>query len=152
MGARPRRNPCVTVALLVIGAAILAIVLGLGLGLGLKHNHKSSDTAVQSTPPGNSSSSNGTLPFLQPQSQSNLVLNSSIQGQSPQTRVYNFTVDQANGAPDGVNRTMFVVNGVCCLYLLFMVISHFLIFSKRTISRSDHRNQSRRPAYRERTE
>lgn len=130
MGARPRRNPCITVALLVIGAAILAIILGLGLGLGLKHNHKSSDTTVQSTPPGNSSS-NGTLPFLQPQPQSNLVLNSSIQGQSPQTRVYNFTVDQANGAPDGVNRTVFVVNGVCCLYLLlFMVISQPLCLQK----------------------
>lgn len=131
MGARPRRNPCVTVALLLIGAAILAIILGLGLGLGLRHNHNSTDTAVQSTPPGNNSSSNGTLPFLQPQPQSNLVLNNSIQGQTPQTRVYNFTVDQANGAPDGVNRTMFVVNGVCCLYLSFMVISRFFDYFEK---------------------
>lgn len=109
---RARRNPCVT--FLLIGVAILALVLGLGLGLGLKHHHKSTGAAVQSTPPnGNSSSSsNSTLPFLQPQPQSNFVLNNSIQGQSPQTRVYNFTVDQANGAPDGVNRTMFVVNGM----------------------------------------
>ena len=35
----------------------------------------------------------------------------SIVGQSPQDRRYNFTAALANGAPDGVNKTMLVVNG-----------------------------------------
>jgi hypothetical protein len=77
---------------------VLALVLGLGLGLGLKHRHH------------NASQSTEALPFLNPQTSSNFVVGS-IVGQLPQDRTYNFTLSLANGAPDGVNKTMLVVNG-----------------------------------------
>jgi hypothetical protein len=82
-------------------AVVLALGLGLGLGLGLKHRHHN----AVSNPP-----STEALPFLNPQTSSNFVVGS-IVGQSPQDRNYNFTVALANGAPDGVNKTMLVVNG-----------------------------------------
>lgn len=47
---------------------------------------------------------------VQSQPESAFVL-SSIVGQPPQTRVYDFFVGLAEGAPDGVQRTMLVVNG-----------------------------------------
>ncbi|KAH8994229.1 multicopper oxidase 2A [Lactarius akahatsu] len=89
---------------IVIGLAaslvVLALALGLGLGLGLKHHHHS-----------NSSNSNSTASqSLSPQTSSNFVVGS-ILGQPPQERRYNFTIQVANGAPDGVNKTMLVVNG-----------------------------------------
>ncbi len=82
-------------------AIVLALVLGLGLGLGLKHRHHNTSQASPSTE---------ALPFLDPQTSSNFVVGS-IVGQSPQDRTYNFTLSLANGAPDGVNKTMLVVNG-----------------------------------------
>ena len=78
---------------------VLALSLGLGLGLGLKHRHH--HASVPSTK---------TLPYLNPQTASNFVVGS-IVGQPPQDRNYNFTIALANGAPDGVNKTMLVVNG-----------------------------------------
>lgn len=75
---------------------ILALVLGLGLGLGLKHHRH--HNASQS------------LPFLIPQTSNNFVVGS-IVGQPPQDREYNFTVSRVDGAPDGVNKSMLVVNG-----------------------------------------
>lgn len=50
------------------------------------------------------------LPSLRPQSESAFVV-SKIKGQPPQTRVYDFFVDLVQGAPDGAQRTMLVVNG-----------------------------------------
>ena len=76
---------------------ILALTLGLGLGLGLKrHRHNAPSTQ--------------SLSFLTPQTSHNFIVGS-IVGQSPQDRNYNFTLSLANGAPDGVNKTMLVVNG-----------------------------------------
>ncbi|TDL26288.1 multicopper oxidase 2A [Rickenella mellea] len=46
---------------------------------------------------------------LQPQDPSAFFL-SEIQGQPPQTRTFNFDITEVNGAPDGVKRTMLVVN------------------------------------------
>jgi hypothetical protein len=86
----------------VVLVLALALGLGLGLGLGLENRHDSSKS--QSLPPTSS------LPVLNPQPSSNFVVGT-IVGQSPQNRVYNFTVALANGAPDGVNKTMLVVNG-----------------------------------------
>jgi hypothetical protein len=80
---------------------ILALALGLGLGLGLKHHRHNASQA---------SSSTQSLSFLTPQTPSNFIVGS-IVGQSPQDRKYNFTLSLANGAPDGVNKTMLVVNG-----------------------------------------
>ena len=77
---------------------ILALVLGLGLGLGLKHHRHKASPSTQS------------LSFLTPQTSNNFIVGS-IVGQSPQDRKYNFTLSLANGAPDGVNKTMLVVNG-----------------------------------------
>ena len=82
---------------ILTAAVVLALGLGLGLGLGLKHRH-------------HDSASTEALPFLSPQTSSNFVVGS-IVGQSPQDRNYNFTLALANGAPDGVNKTMLVVNG-----------------------------------------
>ncbi len=80
---------------------ILVLALGLGLGLGLnRHHHEASQTFP----------STEALPFLTPQTSNNFVVGS-IVGQSPQDRKYNFTLALANGAPDGVNKTMLVVNG-----------------------------------------
>ncbi|KAH9991861.1 multicopper oxidase 2A [Russula vinacea] len=83
---------------ILAAAVVLALGLCLGLGLGLKHRH-------------HNSASTEALPFLNPQTSSNFVVGS-IVGQSPQDRNYNFTLALANGAPDGVNKTMLVVNGV----------------------------------------
>lgn len=83
-----RRMPVIAAA----AAVVLALSLGLGLGLGLKHHHSS------------------VLPLLTSQTSNNHIVGS-IVGQSPQDRTYNFTIALANGAPDGVNKTMLVVNG-----------------------------------------
>jgi hypothetical protein len=80
---------------------ILALALGLGLGLGLKHHRHNASQAYPSTQ---------SLPFLTPQTSNNFIVGS-IVSQSPQDRKYNFTLSLANGAPDGVNKTMLVVNG-----------------------------------------
>src|ERR1700761_6278057 len=84
---------------LAVTLVVLALALGLGLGLGLKHHHHN-----------NSSNSSSNLQTLSPQNSSNFVVGSII-GQPPQERTYNFTIHVANGAPDGVNKTMLVVNG-----------------------------------------
>jgi hypothetical protein len=80
---------------LVVALVVLALSLGLGLGLGLKHHHHHSD--------------NSELETLSPQTSSNFTVGSII-GQPSQERNYNFTIQTANGAPDGVNKTMLVVN------------------------------------------
>ena len=84
---------------------VLALALGLGLGLGLRHHHSITTSNDSQTSPSTSA-----LPLLTPQTSNNFVVGS-IAGQSPQDRRYNFTVALANGAPDGVNKTMLVVNG-----------------------------------------
>ena len=95
----PHRRIVTAIATTVI---VLALALGLGLGLGLKHHrHHNASQASQSTQ---------SLPFLTPQTSNNFTVGS-IVDQSPQDRKYNFTISLANGAPDGVNKTMLVVNG-----------------------------------------
>ena len=85
-----------------IATTVITLALGLGLGLGLKHHrHHNASQASQSTQ---------SLPFLTPQTSNNFTVGS-IVDQSPQDRKYNFTISLANGAPDGVNKTMLVVNG-----------------------------------------
>ncbi|TFY75256.1 hypothetical protein EWM64_g8757 [Hericium alpestre] len=81
---------------------VLALALGLGLGLGLRKHHDDSSAAT---------STSSDLPQLQTSPRSNFVLNG-LAGQPPQTREYNFTVEQASGAPDGFTRRMLVVNGM----------------------------------------
>ncbi|KAI0063945.1 hypothetical protein BV25DRAFT_1801547 [Artomyces pyxidatus] len=78
---------------------VLAIALGVGLGVGLKHKHKHSSVPDSSLSP------------LQAQNQSNFIVGS-ILGQPAQTREYNFSVGLVEGAPDGFQRTMLVVNGM----------------------------------------
>lgn len=90
------------IAAIATTVVILALALGLGLGLGLKHHRHIA--ASQASP------STRSLPFLTPQTSNNFIVGS-IVGQSPQDRKYNFTLALANGAPDGVNKTMLVVNG-----------------------------------------
>jgi hypothetical protein len=102
-----RRPPWIVAAVATTVLLILALALGLGLGLGLRHRHH--NNAVNDS---NSSQTTPTsaLPVLAPQTSENFVVGS-IVGQPPQDRRYNFTVALANGAPDGVNKTMLVVNG-----------------------------------------
>lgn len=88
---------------LAVFFVVLALALGLGLGLGLKHHHNRSSS-------NNSNSNSSELQTLSPQA-SNAFVVGSILGQPPQERRYNFTINFANGAPDGVNKTMLVVNG-----------------------------------------
>lgn len=93
-----RQHPCQW--FLIIAAFVPALALGLGSGpsLGLKHRHSETSTPTSA------------LPLLAPQTSSNFVIGT-IVGQSPQERTYNFAIAFANGAPDGVNKTMLVVNG-----------------------------------------
>ena len=97
-----RQHPWILIAAAAT-ALVLAPALGLGLGLGLRHHHTTSDDS-QTSP------STSSLPLLTLQASNNFVVGS-IVGQSPQDRRYNFTVALANGAPDGTNKTMLVVNG-----------------------------------------
>jgi hypothetical protein len=90
---------------MAIATTVVILALTLGLGLGLKrHRHNASAQASNSLPATQS------LPFLAPQTSNNFTVGS-IVGQSPQDRKYSFTISLANGAPDGVNKTMLVVNG-----------------------------------------
>ena len=89
------------VAAIATAVVILVLALGLGLGLGLRRH---AGNASQVSP------STQSLPFLTPQTSNNFVVGS-IVGQSPQDRKYDFTLSLANGAPDGVNKSMLVVNG-----------------------------------------
>ena len=57
-----------------------------------------------------SASATPTVIPLQVPDDLNFVLDG-LKGQPPQTRVYNFNVTNAVGAPDGVSKPMLVVNG-----------------------------------------
>lgn len=146
----PRRSRVVlftaTAALLVI----IALALGLGLGLGLKKHHHSA-AAVPSSP----SASPAPFSSLQPVQQSNFVLNG-LQGQPAQDRVYNFTIAQVNGSPDGVSKPMLVVNGACVRVITTRVLpvsvsvcsnSHCVF---RHVPWSHDRGEPGRQSYRER--
>ena len=85
----------VTTAIISIGLA-----LGLGLGLGLKHRKSgmgSGDATV--------------LPVVSTPDSSASVMNMSLINEPPTTRHYDFVVEAAMGAPDGVEKLMLVVNG-----------------------------------------
>jgi hypothetical protein len=101
-----RRPPWVVAAVVATLLLILALALGLGVGLGLRHQHHHNAVNRNSSQPTPTSA----LPMLAPQTSENFVVGS-IVGQPPQDRRYNFTVALANGTPDGVNKTMLVVNG-----------------------------------------
>jgi hypothetical protein len=87
--------------LFILVSIPLALIfpLGLGLGLGLRHRISSQSTTVPSA-----------APTLQSQLSSNFVLTGLV-GIPAQTRVFNFTISQVQGAPDGFSRPMLVVNG-----------------------------------------
>jgi len=100
---------------------VLALALGLGLGLGLKHNGSATDGGD-----GSQAYHFSAPPFLIPQTSENFVVGS-IVGQHPQDRRYDFTIALANGAPDGVNKTMLVVNGaslgLCAVVILLLCVA-----------------------------
>jgi hypothetical protein len=113
MTAAHRRHR--VILLTVAGIAVLALVLGLGLGLGLKHHHSSQSAAAAAASP----SATAAPIQLQDQPGSNFVLND-LSSQPPQTRVFNFTLAQVQGAPDGFSRSMLVVNGTSVLLHLII--------------------------------
>jgi hypothetical protein len=98
-------------SLVLAATLVLVLALGLGLGLGLKHKHHSANTSVAPSQPSSA---------LQSQPASNFIL-SNITGQTPQTRVFNFTIGTVQGAPDGFSRPMLAVNGTAlsCFYAFF---------------------------------
>ena len=83
-----------------VAAVVFALALGLGLGFGLGFRLKHTHPAAVYPP----------VPASLSQPASNFVLNN-LAGQPPQTRVFNFTLSQVQGAPDGYSRPMLVVNG-----------------------------------------
>lgn len=78
----------------------IALALGLGLGLGLKHRKS-----------GMGSGGATVLPVVSTPDSSASVMNMSLINESPTTRHYDFVVEEAMGAPDGVEKLMLVVNG-----------------------------------------
>jgi hypothetical protein len=93
-------SPCVLVSLVFV---ILAISLGVGLGVGLHHHRGSSVTTADSA-------SSTPTAQLRPSPPSKFALDG-LAGQDPQTRVFNFTISEVTGTPDGFPRSMLVVNG-----------------------------------------
>jgi len=78
---------------IIIGVAVvLGLALGLGLGLGLGLKKKSSSNYITTN--------------------SSFLLDPSfVVTSTPTTRYYEFTISEATGSPDGVERPMLVVNG-----------------------------------------
>ena len=130
--APPRKASIVVIVGAFVLVTILALALGLGLGLGLKHHHHASTSSTPSaTPSGGqvpSFSSFDVQPWRQNTEDYTLDLKNWDFNAAPTTRVYNFTVTEGTGAPDGndgrsmelnvnlltwigVNRTMLLING-----------------------------------------
>jgi FtsP/CotA-like multicopper oxidase with cupredoxin domain len=134
--ARPpsSRIKILLLALLVL-VTVLALALGLGLGLGLKHHGQSGNKSGGSST-GNSTTSSSEGPSFasfEVQAWREQTLNYSLDlatwdfNAAPTTRVYNFTLTEGTGAPDGkqnpsrgktlnspskgVNRTILLING-----------------------------------------
>jgi hypothetical protein len=116
-----RRDPWLIAAVVTSILLVLALALGLGLGLGLKNNGSVTDSGE-----GSQAFAISAQPFLVPQTSENFVVGS-IVGQHPQDRRYYFTIALANGAPDGVNKTMLVVNGVssrlCAVTIILLCVA-----------------------------
>ena len=94
----------------VVGAILLAVALGAGLGAGLKKKSGNAHPSLAST---SSLSPNGSDRNVQVPPASNFILRGQqVLAQEPATtRYYDFVLEQRNGAPDGFNKTMLVVNG-----------------------------------------
>lgn len=100
------RIKVVLVVLLVL-ITVLALALGLGLGLGLKH-HSRNKSGVPSTGNSTTSSSEGpSFASFEVQPWRETTLNYSLDigtwdfNAAPTTRLYNFTLTEGTGAPDG---------------------------------------------------
>ncbi|KAE8443950.1 hypothetical protein EG329_001174 [Mollisiaceae sp. DMI_Dod_QoI] len=98
----------------VIIFVVIALALGLGLGLGLNHHHGSSSaTEPSATPtpfPTPTGLSENRPSWRRDPSEYNLDMSWDINA-APTTRVFNITVSEIQAAPDGVMRTMLVMNG-----------------------------------------
>lgn len=94
------RRSYVVLGVALTAIAVVALALGLGLGLGLRDHHNEQ-----------SSSSTGTGLLVQSQDSSAFVLSMDMVNEPITTRVYNWTLEERTGAPDGVEKPMLVVNG-----------------------------------------
>lgn len=102
--SRRRRAAAVATALLLV-----AVALGVGLGVGLRHRKSVADDASATIAP---TSQRAPLAVQTPP-ESNFVLKgqTAMSAEAPTTRYYDFVVQQRDGAPDGFNKSMLVVNG-----------------------------------------
>ncbi|POY75890.1 hypothetical protein BMF94_0973 [Rhodotorula taiwanensis] len=103
--SRRRRAAAVATALLLV-----AVALGVGLGVGLRHRKSVADDASATIAP---TSQRAPLAVQTPP-ESNFVLKgqTAMSAEAPTTRYYDFVVQQRDGAPDGFNKSMLVVNGM----------------------------------------
>lgn len=112
--------------IVLAGLAVVALALGLGLGLGLRHRHSDLSSATTSGANNGSTptSTNSSLQHVQLQDASAFFLKgSAILNDPPQTRTFNFVLEERLGAPDGFEKTMLVVNGE----LSFMTFGSFIM-------------------------
>ncbi|ORY66655.1 Cupredoxin [Leucosporidium creatinivorum] len=101
---------CLTVGVIVV----LAVSLGVGLGVGLKHHHAASTEVKASNSSNSPSNTTSNLQALTPQDSSSFFLRgaAAMADEPAQDRVYTFVLEERLGAPDGVEKTMLVVNGL----------------------------------------
>ncbi|KAI9745890.1 MAG: hypothetical protein M1818_000571 [Claussenomyces sp. TS43310] len=113
----PQKRPNARRLILVLGGvaaalAVLALALGLGLGLGLKRGKN--DNSKPAPPTSTSTSApiaNTTIePWRRATEDYNLDMSWDLNA-PPTTRTYDFTVGEIQAAPDGVLRTLLVING-----------------------------------------
>jgi flagellar basal body-associated protein FliL len=91
------RNLLIALIAIVI---VLALALGLGLGLGLKHR-KSAQQSPSTATTEDSLASSAIQPWRQSTKDYSLNFTNWDINAPPTTRVYNFTISQAQIAPDG---------------------------------------------------
>lgn len=100
--------------LAVSGIVVLALALGVGLGVGLKHHHAASHGLKASNTSTSTTNTTSSLLSLTSQDSSAFFLRggAAMAAEPAQDRIYSFVLEERLGSPDGVEKTMLVVNGL----------------------------------------
>ncbi|KAK9369486.1 Cupredoxin [Lipomyces kononenkoae] len=112
---------------MAVAALLVVIALALGLGIGLTRNRTSSSSTLgpssspapssspspsPSTPTVGNTTSTYTLPDWKLDTSTAYRISKTWNSSEPATtRIYNFTISEVTGWPDGYNRTLTVING-----------------------------------------